>query len=144
MSEIQQDEQEQIKQRRSKLNELRESGSIAFPTDFRRNVVAGELLAEYGEKSKEELEAEPVRVKLAGRIMTRSRLALRVNNWLAPSASRAASSPQTQVGVLARIWTSMVAYLLNWFALGVSFRAGAPSGFRPADAPTVGRETSQA
>ena len=71
MSELQQDEQEQIKQRRSKLNELRENGGIAFPTDFRRNVVAGELLAEYGEKTKEELEAEPVRVKLAGRIMTR-------------------------------------------------------------------------
>ena len=34
-------------------------------------MVAGELLAEYGEKTKEELEAEPVRVKLAGRIMTR-------------------------------------------------------------------------
>ena len=71
MSEIQQDEQEQIKQRRSKLNELRETGGIAFPTDFRRNVVAGELLAEYGEKTKEELEAEPIRVKLAGRMMTR-------------------------------------------------------------------------
>jgi len=42
-----------------------------FPTDFRRNVVAGELLAEYGEKTKEELESEPVRVKLAGRMMTR-------------------------------------------------------------------------
>ena len=56
MSEIQQDEQEQIKQRRSKLNELRANGGIPFPTDFRRNVVAGELLAEYGEKSKEELE----------------------------------------------------------------------------------------
>ncbi|MDD5580173.1 MAG: lysine--tRNA ligase [Methylobacter sp.] len=70
MSEIEHDEQEQIKQRRSKLNALRENG-IAFPTDFRRNVIAGELLAEYTEKSKEELEAEPVRVKLAGRIMTR-------------------------------------------------------------------------
>jgi lysyl-tRNA synthetase class 2 len=70
MSEIQQDEQEQIKQRRSKLSELRENG-IAFPTDFRRNVIAGEVLAEYGEKSKEALEAEPVRVKIAGRMMTR-------------------------------------------------------------------------
>ncbi|NOT10356.1 MAG: lysine--tRNA ligase [Methylococcaceae bacterium] len=70
MSEIQQDEQEQIKQRRSKLNELRENG-IAFPTDFRRNVIAGEVLAEYGEKSKEELEEQPVRVKIAGRMMTR-------------------------------------------------------------------------
>ncbi|WP_020160794.1 MULTISPECIES: lysine--tRNA ligase [Methylobacter] len=70
MSEIERDEQEQIRQRRSKLNELRENG-VAFPTDFRRNVVAGEVLAEYGEKSKEELEAEPVRIKIAGRIMTR-------------------------------------------------------------------------
>lgn len=70
MSENQQDEQEQIKQRRSKLTALRENG-IAFPTDFRRNVVSGELLAEYGEKTNEQLEEEPVRVKIAGRIMTR-------------------------------------------------------------------------
>ncbi|MGZ8215273.1 MAG: lysine--tRNA ligase, partial [Methylosarcina sp.] len=70
MSEFEHDEQELIKQRRSKLKVLRENG-IAFPTDFRRNVIAGEVLAEYGEKSKEELEEEPVRVKVAGRIMTR-------------------------------------------------------------------------
>ena len=70
MSETQQDEQEQIKQRRSKLTALREQG-IAFPTDFRRNVISGELLAEYGDKTKEELEAQPVRVKVAGRVMTR-------------------------------------------------------------------------
>jgi lysyl-tRNA synthetase class 2 len=70
MSEIEHEEQEQIKQRRSKLNELRENG-IAFPTDFRRNVIAGEVLAEYGEKSKEDLEEQPVRVKIAGRMMTR-------------------------------------------------------------------------
>lgn len=70
MSDLHQDEQEQIKQRRSKLNELREQ-TIAFPTDFRRDVVAGELLAEYGDKVKEDLEAQPLRVKLAGRIMTR-------------------------------------------------------------------------
>ena len=66
----QQDEQEQIKQRRSKLTELR-GNSIAFPTDFRRNVIAGELLARYEDKTKEELEAEPLRVIVAGRIMTR-------------------------------------------------------------------------
>lgn len=71
MTEIQHDEQEQIKQRRSKLTELRENNNIAFPTDFRRNVIAGELLARYEDKTKEELEAEPLRVKLAGRIMTR-------------------------------------------------------------------------
>ncbi len=67
---IHQDEQEQIKQRRSKLTELREN-TIAFPTDFRRNVIAGELLARYNDKTKEELEAEPLRVIVAGRIMTR-------------------------------------------------------------------------
>jgi lysyl-tRNA synthetase class 2 len=70
MSEIEQDEQELIRLRRAKLSTLRENG-IAFPTDFRRNVVAGELFAEYGEKSKEELEENPLRVKVAGRIMTR-------------------------------------------------------------------------
>ncbi|MGR8941754.1 MAG: lysine--tRNA ligase [Gammaproteobacteria bacterium] len=70
MSEIEQDELELIRLRRAKLTALRENG-IAFPTDFRRNVVAGELLAEYGEKSKEELEENPLRVKVAGRIMTR-------------------------------------------------------------------------
>lgn len=65
MSEIQLDEQEQIKQRRSKLSELREQ-AVAFPTDFRRNVVAGELLAEYGKHSKEQLESEPVGVEAGG------------------------------------------------------------------------------
>jgi len=71
MSEIEHEEQEQIKQRRAKLDALRANGGIAFPTDFRRNVVAGELLAEYAEKTKEELEELSVRVKLAGRLMTR-------------------------------------------------------------------------
>lgn len=71
MSEQEHDEQEQITQRRTKLNALRENGGIAFPTDFRRDVVAGELIAEYDTKTKEQLEAEPVRVKLAGRLMTR-------------------------------------------------------------------------
>jgi len=64
------DENEQIAQRRAKLAELRANGT-AFPTDFRRNVVAAELHAEYGERTGEELEAEPVRVKIAGRMMTR-------------------------------------------------------------------------
>lgn len=65
-----QDEQDQIRQRREKLTALREE-TIAFPTDFRRDVVVGELLAKYGEKTKEELEADHLRVKIAGRMMTR-------------------------------------------------------------------------
>ena len=72
MSELEHEEQEQISQRRTKLEALRENGGIAFPTDFRRNVVAGELIAEYDEKTKEALDEEaPIRVKLAGRLMTR-------------------------------------------------------------------------
>ena len=65
-----QDEQDQIRQRREKLTALREE-AIAFPTDFRRDVVVGELLAKYSDKTKEELEEEHVRVKIAGRMMTR-------------------------------------------------------------------------
>lgn len=64
------DENKLIAQRREKLARLREQG-IAFPNDFRRNVVAGELHAEYGEKSNEDLEEMKVRVRLAGRLMSR-------------------------------------------------------------------------
>ncbi|VAX10829.1 Lysyl-tRNA synthetase (class II) [hydrothermal vent metagenome] len=62
------DENKLIAQRREKLAVLRERGN-AFPNDFRRNVMAGELHAEYGEKSKEELEELAIRVSIAGRMM---------------------------------------------------------------------------
>ena len=62
------DENKLIAQRREKLAALREEG-VAFPNDFRRNVIAGELHAEYGEKSKEELDELAVRVSVAGRMM---------------------------------------------------------------------------
>ena len=62
------DENKLIAERRRKLSELREKG-IPFPNDFRRNVTAGELHAEYGEKSKEELEELGIRVRVAGRMM---------------------------------------------------------------------------
>jgi lysyl-tRNA synthetase class 2 len=67
---VQQQEQEQIAQRRAKLTELREQGN-PFPCDFRRNVVNGELHAEYGELENEALEAEAITVQIAGRVMTR-------------------------------------------------------------------------
>ena len=62
------DENKLIAERRRKLGELREQG-IAFPNDFRRNVVVGELHAEYGEKTKEDLESLGIRVSVAGRMM---------------------------------------------------------------------------
>ncbi len=65
-----QDENKLIAQRREKLNQIRERG-IAFPNDFKRNVVAGELHAEYDKRSAEELEQDRIRVKVAGRLMSR-------------------------------------------------------------------------
>ncbi len=65
-----QDENEQIALRRQKLAELRQLGN-PFPNDFRRNVVAGELHAEYGEKDPAEIDTRNIRVKVAGRMMTR-------------------------------------------------------------------------
>jgi len=65
-----QDENSLIAQRRTKLDALRQDGN-AFPNDFRRNAVAGELHAEYDEKDNEELEAAPIRVNVAGRMMAK-------------------------------------------------------------------------
>ena len=64
------DENKLIAQRREKLARLRERGQ-AFPNDFRRDALAGDLLAQYESLEAEELEARAVRVKLAGRLMTR-------------------------------------------------------------------------
>jgi lysyl-tRNA synthetase class 2 len=69
-TEIEQDEHALIAQRRAKLAALREQG-IAFPTDFRRNVMAGELHAEYDEKDNAYFETNPRRVCVAGRMMAK-------------------------------------------------------------------------
>ncbi len=63
------DENKLIAERRQKLAAIRDSSKTAFPNDFRRNVMAGELQAEYGDRSKEELEALNLRVSIAGRMM---------------------------------------------------------------------------
>ncbi len=64
------EENKLIAERRRKLDALREQGQ-AFPNDFRRDAMAGELLAEYDEKSAEDFEAEPRRVAVAGRMMAK-------------------------------------------------------------------------
>lgn len=63
-------EQTHIQQRRSKLSEIHASGN-AFPTNFRRNAVVGKLHTKHASKNKEKLAANPLQVKVAGRIMTR-------------------------------------------------------------------------
>jgi lysyl-tRNA synthetase class 2 len=61
------DENHLIAERRAKLTKLRERGG-AFPNGFRRNALAGDLSTAYGGKSTEALDAEPVRVSVAGRM----------------------------------------------------------------------------
>ncbi|RJF98273.1 lysine--tRNA ligase [Noviherbaspirillum saxi] len=63
-----QDENSIIAERRSKLAALREQG-IAFPNDFRPEHKAWDLHARYGELDNEQLEADPVKVTVAGRMM---------------------------------------------------------------------------
>jgi len=62
------DEHKLIAERRRKLAALREEGA-AYPNDFRRDSVAAELHAEYGDKDKSWFEDTAVRVKVAGRMM---------------------------------------------------------------------------
>ncbi len=61
---------EQIRQRREKLAQLRESGN-PFPNTFRPENIAKELHAKFGALSKEELEEKNVEAIVAGRLMTR-------------------------------------------------------------------------
>src|SRR3989339_270299 len=63
-----QDENQIITNRRHKLAEIRKTG-IAFPNDFERKHLAGDLHAEFGEKTHDELEAAQVHVAVAGRMM---------------------------------------------------------------------------
>jgi lysyl-tRNA synthetase, class II len=65
-----QNENDLIAQRREQLQLLRESGN-AFKNDFKRDSLAADLKSQFGEKTKEELEAEPVKVAVAGRMMSR-------------------------------------------------------------------------
>src|SRR6267378_326621 len=62
------DENKLIAERRAKLAALREQGA-AFPNDFRRDALAGQLHDSFGERSGEWLEANPTRVKVGGRLM---------------------------------------------------------------------------
>ncbi len=69
-SEIAVDPNEQIEQRRKKLELLREKGN-PFPNNFKPNHLAAELQAQFGAKTNEELESNGISVSVAGRMMTR-------------------------------------------------------------------------
>ncbi|MFT3964077.1 lysine--tRNA ligase [Propionivibrio sp.] len=63
-----QDENHIIAERRAKLAEWRAAGK-AYPNDFERENISGKIIELYDAKTGEELEANPVEVKVAGRIM---------------------------------------------------------------------------
>jgi lysyl-tRNA synthetase class 2 len=64
------DENKLIAERREKLAAIREQG-IAFPNDVTREDTAADLQAEFGEKTKEELETLDHQVSVAGRVMAK-------------------------------------------------------------------------
>ncbi|HEB27903.1 MAG TPA: lysine--tRNA ligase, partial [Porticoccus sp.] len=72
-NEQQQDENKLIAERRAKLAKIREQASAdntsAFPNDFRRENLAADLQAEYGEQTKDALETLDHQVSVAGRVI---------------------------------------------------------------------------
>jgi lysyl-tRNA synthetase, class II len=59
-----------IAERRAKLAKLREGG-VAFPNDFKRSELAGELVAAFQARTAESLAAAPTTVAVAGRLMVK-------------------------------------------------------------------------
>ncbi|MFI2810586.1 MULTISPECIES: lysine--tRNA ligase [Microbulbifer] len=70
MTDTQQDENKLIAERRAKLSALREKGN-PFPNAFRRENLAADLQAEFGDKSKEELAELGKTACVAGRILAK-------------------------------------------------------------------------
>ncbi|HWF99418.1 MAG TPA: OB-fold nucleic acid binding domain-containing protein, partial [Steroidobacteraceae bacterium] len=62
------EENKLIAERRGKLAALRARGP-AFPNDYRRTALAGQLQDAYGERNGEWLDANPTRVSVGGRMM---------------------------------------------------------------------------
>ena len=59
-----------VRRRREQLSALREQGD-AYPNDFRRDALAADLRARYGELDQEALEQVEARFSIAGRMMSR-------------------------------------------------------------------------
>ncbi|MDJ0700791.1 MAG: lysine--tRNA ligase [Woeseiaceae bacterium] len=67
----QRDENKLIAERRGKLNALREQGN-AYPNDFRRNAIAGELHQTFHAHDKAALAEERIEVSVSGRMMRKN------------------------------------------------------------------------
>jgi len=62
------DDNKLVEERRAKLKALRERG-FAYPNDFARAHLAADLQSGHGKHDRSALDADPVKVKIAGRIM---------------------------------------------------------------------------
>ncbi|MBV8660213.1 MAG: lysine--tRNA ligase, partial [Burkholderiales bacterium] len=62
------DENQLMAERRAKLVEIRKQG-VAFPNDFERKHLSGDLHAKYDGAEKEQLDADAIEVSVAGRMM---------------------------------------------------------------------------
>ncbi|GAB6261494.1 lysine--tRNA ligase [Photobacterium sp. CCB-ST2H9] len=72
MTELVQDENKLIAERRAKLEQIRQDCKAnGHPNDFRRDSLAADLQTAFGEKTKEELEEAGQVVAIAGRIMAK-------------------------------------------------------------------------
>jgi lysyl-tRNA synthetase class 2 len=65
---VSEDEHRLIAERRAKLDAWR-SRAVAFPNSFRRDALAAQLLASYADRDGDWLEANPVHVRVGGRMM---------------------------------------------------------------------------
>ncbi len=62
-------ESDQVLQRRANLEELRKLGIETYPRRFDPQATIDEIVSEHGEKSREELDAAPITMRTAGRIL---------------------------------------------------------------------------
>jgi len=65
---VSEEENHLIAERRAKLAALRAQG-VAYPNDFRRDALAAQLLSSYADRDPAWFEANPVRVRVGGRMM---------------------------------------------------------------------------
>lgn len=64
---------EQERVRRQKMQDLKDMGIDPFGSAYKRTTTSGKIIAQYEDKTKEELQELDVHVKIAGRIMTKRR-----------------------------------------------------------------------
>jgi lysyl-tRNA synthetase class 2 len=64
------DENKLVAERRDKLSALR-AGGFAFPNNYRRTALAGQLHHVYDDYSNETLQDDPIDVQIGGRLMTK-------------------------------------------------------------------------